>query len=507
MAEQTAAPLRWLHLDGLRITDRENRRQQQLGALVRAFAEGGPLAEHRPDLVLCTGDVAASGKATEYAVAERFFSQLQETLGLGPEHFFVVPGEHDLDRGRVIRQFRLTLGDRNEVDEFFAADENAAEYRAIAFRRFTGFADFLKQAFELTLSGSLPYIIGSMTIAGRGIRVLGLNSAWLATGDEQPGRLVVGERVMREALERLEAEGRPELVIALLHHPPEWLAEFERSAVKGILGECCDLLLCGHHPDPAAWAVNGTEGSMVIARAGQVPDSALLGEVAEGEVRLRAIVYQEFGRDGLWRLDPRLVPGESDGVWRAVLPRTTPEQVEAAGSVESMASEAYLRRLAADTRWVDLLGISARDESTRIPLDQVFIRLLMRAHEAAEASRGKAGQLAHERVVELTEAVAEHRFLVVIGDPGAGKTTFLRYVAHHQARRYLDQGGAGEQQPALPLLLPLRTLAASGRGRAGDQQLARRHRRLAGRRPPGVGARGDASGLCRGAFAAPARRS
>ncbi len=73
--DASAAPLRWLHLDGLVIADQENRRQQEvLDALISAFAGDGLLAERRPDLVFCSGDVAASGKATEYSVAQRFFS-------------------------------------------------------------------------------------------------------------------------------------------------------------------------------------------------------------------------------------------------------------------------------------------------------------------------------------------------------------------------------------------------------------------------------------------------
>ena len=78
MAGETAGRLRWLHLDGLLIHDRDERRQRDvLDALVKAFADGGLLAEHRPDLVFCTGDVACSGQAAEYAVALRFFNRLQ----------------------------------------------------------------------------------------------------------------------------------------------------------------------------------------------------------------------------------------------------------------------------------------------------------------------------------------------------------------------------------------------------------------------------------------------
>jgi formylglycine-generating enzyme required for sulfatase activity len=70
------------------------------------------------------------------------------------------------------------------------------------------------------------------------------------------------------------------------------------------------------------------------------------------------------------------------------------------------------------------------------------------------------------RSVLVTEAVQQHPHLALLGDPGGGKSTFMRHLAWALAQRGLDQGGQApalfgwpDDARALPLLLPLRTLA------------------------------------------------
>ncbi len=65
-----------------------------------------------------------------------------------------------------------------------------------------------------------------------------------------------------------------------------------------------------------------------------------------------------------------------------------------------------------------------------------------------------------------TEAVAENQHLVLLGDPGSGKSTFLRHLAWALARRGLDQlndvtvlFGWDDQRRLLPIIVPLRALA------------------------------------------------
>jgi len=85
----------------------------------------------------------------------------------------------------------------------------------------------------------------------------------------------------------------------------------------------------------------------------------------------------------------------------------------------------------------------------------------------------RAGAL-DDRVVDIdraqivTEALWENPRLVLLGDPGSGKSTFLRHLAWALARRGLDQAGpdtelfgweAGRQ--LLPVILPLRRLAGA----------------------------------------------
>lgn len=70
------------------------------------------------------------------------------------------------------------------------------------------------------------------------------------------------------------------------------------------------------------------------------------------------------------------------------------------------------------------------------------------------------------RALLATEALYQHRRLVLLGDPGGGKSTTLRYLAWAMAQRGLDQlsdatelVGWDDQTRLLPVLLPLRTLA------------------------------------------------
>lgn len=109
----------------------------------------------------------------------------------------------------------------------------------------------------------------------------------------------------------------------------------------------------------------------------------------------------------------------------------------------------YLEKLRDRTRWIEL-KLLGDDDGRRVELTRVFTRLYVAPQASSDVtSRGaarahagsKAGDLAQERgtaAVELRELLAEHAHLALVGDPGAGKSTFLSFVALNVARALLD---------------------------------------------------------------------
>jgi hypothetical protein len=97
----------------------------------------------------------------------------------------------------------------------------------------------------------------------------------------------------------------------------------------------------------------------------------------------------------------------------------------------------YLELLRQQTAWIDIRGLEVgTGKAHRFPIEDLYIPLTTRratgkprkSDTAKPAARKKRRDATAWRRVELQEALADRR-LVIVGDPGAGKTTFLRRIA------------------------------------------------------------------------------
>ena len=135
---------------------------------------------------------------------------------------------------------------------------------------------------------------------------------------------------------------------------------------------------------------------------------------------------------------------------------------------------AYLRDLLARTEYIDIRGLQVgREHAHRFPIEELYISLTTTQTPAPDGEkrkrrRGKgldehlevAHVLRENRALPLHLALRHDR-LVVVGDPGAGKTTFLRRVAHALCQTELGDvpdaalERVGISERTFPILVPL----------------------------------------------------
>ncbi len=206
--------LRLLHLSDLHARGGREperwRRRRVLGPAwddnLDAVLEDGPI-----DLVCFTGDAADWGRREEFAEAGEFLAGLLERLGLERERLFVVPGNHDVDRGVHADAWSALRDAAGEVDELGLARWLAGgepprgievDWREQVLERQAAYRAWVRLGLgrpelapEEGTSG-LGYRI-SLERRGVPIQVIGLDTAWLCGDDADAGRLrLTDEQVM-----------------------------------------------------------------------------------------------------------------------------------------------------------------------------------------------------------------------------------------------------------------------------------------------------------------------
>jgi len=92
----------WIHLSDWHQRGLEFDRTVVGNALIEDISEREQISPElkQVNFIVFSGDLAFSGKKEEYEAAKtHLLDPVLAATGLKPEHLFMVPGNHDLDRG------------------------------------------------------------------------------------------------------------------------------------------------------------------------------------------------------------------------------------------------------------------------------------------------------------------------------------------------------------------------------------------------------------------------
>ena len=418
-------------------------------------------AEWRPQILVISGDLTWQGKPAGYTeLGEWLTKKLFPATGLTAAGCVVCPGNHDLDRNAAIALLDWT-GDPKKADQVLRPEWLAGGF-ARPFEAFVKFAELFGIPAP-RLHDAPNYLAGVREL--HGIHFVCANSAWFCRDDKDRGELWLGLPQLQSMLPMDPDDyDKAPITVAVLHHPQEWLANPEYNAygdrrnTYGYLAERSHAILSGH-----------THGA--IERATRCYDRARLflgGATYDNHAYRNNFSLLQIDPDERiitrrpWEFDPR------KGQWEEKESDTYSLRTEKLGRGTPDPAK-YLAWLRDQTQFIDLhqLKVGPGQVPPRA-IDLLYIKLMTTAPAAT-------GGMERPEPVSLEEAL-ENRALVIEGKPGAGKTTFLRWLAWMLCRPAGPPPGLPVQDRC-PLFVRISELdqhisRTLERGKAGDPTTA-----------------------------------
>jgi calcineurin-like phosphoesterase family protein len=489
-------PIRWLHLSDLHLGCRGEdlwwQVQEVLERSVREMAQRlGP-----PDLLLLSGDLTNTGDPKEFKRVDRLLDTLRGWLQADPLTV-AVPGNHDLQRPQGLASVAYRPldrygqgGDDEDVrlfEEILWDQKDSSPIQPL-FKSYQAWFQRsllpdLKKRTEFHLSHFPGDFCLKMDIPGAfPLCLVGLNSTWQQyKGGDFERKLSLPLRQFQAALPAprgaspLDVFQRHPRSFLMMHHPPDWLSRNGRQIFFESIypPDRFDLCLHGHMHEGRTESVAISGGKpryffqapslFGLEHYGTKEEDRLFGYTwgtlsAEGEVRLWPLKHIRRGSgEGAFVHDDALTEDIAGVLIRPVNFQAPPPLASSADF------HSYLEALIDRTSHISISGISSAGSvkgALRHPIEKLYTPL--RSEEDLGNLRGLAG---------LPDLIPRYPRLVLEGQPGAGKTTFLRLVACLLARDVLEincpegipwrtryLGFDRKKPPLLPVLLRISDL-------------------------------------------------
>lgn len=216
------------------------------------------------DAIFLTGDIAATGKQAEHEIAQEVVIEpLCRRLRVAEAKVFIIPGNHDVDRGRIATYedegMRAVLKDTDAAGKAF--DTLKAKPG-----RLTDYFVFFSN--RLSKPG-VPFGVHRISFGRADLGIACLNSAWRCASDKDEGRLFLTDLQVTSAADQLADCA---LRIALVHHPLDWYHKADAEVLEQ-LKRRFEIILTGHLHAQVSVAEQTTSSNSLLLT---VP--ALMGE-------------------------------------------------------------------------------------------------------------------------------------------------------------------------------------------------------------------------------------
>jgi Predicted phosphohydrolases len=278
----------------------------------------------QPDFIIISGDISFGSKPDEYVLAKNFLDNLLKVSKVNKDRLYIVPGNHDVDRTTLTAlssDAAKILIDRSRVNSLLASDID----RSYMLERFHNYKNFINDYFEddgIHFDTDEYFYVKMIDLVGLKIAILGLNSSWISSSNEDRGKLLLGEPQIRSALDE---SGDADMRLAIMHHPFDWLQDFDRRDAEAQLLNNCTFILNGHMHHPGILQITSPDYSAITIPAGACYESRehsnsynfvqLNLENGDGKIFFRA-----YSQGGFWTRDVGTFRNVEDGTYPFKLP-------------------------------------------------------------------------------------------------------------------------------------------------------------------------------------------
>ena len=184
-------------------------------------------------ILVITGDIVHRARYDQYEEnALSFFKQLKETLKEKVKDVYIVPGNHDLKHKPYgCRTAKIYTEEKSQ--EF---KELYWQYILVGYKEYLELVKKIYRIFEVEYEPQNTYGVRCTSINQKRICFLSMDTSWSSKGGEQDvrnlkfGKFQAGD-IFAQYTEIIEKE-EVDLVIAIAHHPLDWLTGKEQSLIQ-----------------------------------------------------------------------------------------------------------------------------------------------------------------------------------------------------------------------------------------------------------------------------------
>ena len=224
-------------------------RKEMLNDVERVIRE----KELAPYGIIICGDIAFSGQANEYEIADEFIETLTGRLKIDYRHVFCVPGNHDVDQNVAKKsimvyavQKLLERADENEFQNYLEREraEAAQQKDDVLYRALKGYNNFAGKYMGNVSSAEGAWSYPIELEDGYSLCLYGINSTIISNADDHK-KNHRGERFprkMRVGNHQLPPADDKVVYMTICHHPiQDWKEDIGRA-----LDERAMIQLFGH---------------------------------------------------------------------------------------------------------------------------------------------------------------------------------------------------------------------------------------------------------------------